>query len=446
MHHYGSDIDELAWRIVRYAMNRVREAPPLDHPATFEQLDAAVGQTITPKGLSGAVALDMFAQHLAPACISVDHPRYLSFVPGAPTEAAVLFDLVVGASSLYGGSWLEGSGAVFAENQALAWLANLAGLPDTAGGVFVPGGSVANLSALVAARHRARSRGVEGRLAVLCADSAHSSVDAAAEVMDVELVRARTGSDRRLGGAAVDEAVTNAGELSVFAVVATAGTTNLGVVDDLESIGAVTASRDLWFHVDGAYGGAALAAPSARDLFAGIERCDSLVIDPHKWLFAPFDCAALLYRDPTEARSAHTQRAGYLDPITQRDEWNPSDYAVGLSRRARGLPFWFSLATHGTDAYSEAIETTLSVAAAARGLVAEAPHLEPIEHTMLSVVAFRRNGWSTTDYTAWSQGLLDDGTAFVVPTTVDGATALRLCIVNPLTTESDIGVVLDSLK
>ena len=125
----------------------------------------------------------------------------------------------------------------------------------------------------------------------------------------------------------------------VFAVVATAGTTNLGVVDVLDEVAEAAAEHGAWFHVDGAYGGAALAAESARPHFAGIDRCDSVVIDPHNWLFAPFDCCALLYRQPEVARLAHTQHASYLEPINSGSEWNPSDYGHLLSRRARGLPF-----------------------------------------------------------------------------------------------------------
>ena len=136
------------------------------------------------------------------------------------------------------------------------------------------------------------------------------------------------------------------------------------MVDDLVGIAAVCRARDVWFHVDGAYGAAGLAAPSVRHLFDGIDQADSLVVDPHKWFFAPFDCAALLYRNPELARRAHTQRAGYLDVVTDTAEWNPFQYAHHLSRRARGLPFWFSLATHGTDAYRDAIETTLTTARA----------------------------------------------------------------------------------
>ena len=158
MHSYDESTDELAWQIFRYALNRVRlDPPPLDGPRTLTDLTSSVGATITPDGLGGARALELFTEELAPSCISADHPRYLSFVPTAPTEAAVLFDVIVGASSLYGGSWLEGAGAVYAENQALRWIADLAGLPGSAGGVFMSGGTEGTLRALVPARHHALS-------------------------------------------------------------------------------------------------------------------------------------------------------------------------------------------------------------------------------------------------------------------------------------------------
>jgi glutamate/tyrosine decarboxylase-like PLP-dependent enzyme len=231
-----------------------------------------------------------------------------------------------------------------------------------------------------------------------------------------------------------------------FAVVATGGTTNLGIVDDLVGVGVVARLEGLWMHVDGAYGGAALAAPSARPLFAGIEDADSFVVDPHKWLFAPFDCAALVYREPAKARAAHVQHAGYLEPLRTGEEWSPSDYALHLTRRARGLPFWFSLATYGTKAYSDAVERTLEVARHAEASVRSRPELELVAERQLSVVAFRRIGWTDAQYYAWSKRLLEAGTAFVVPTTHRGEVALRLAIVNPRSTEADVDLVLDSLR
>jgi len=142
----------LASQALRYAIDRIRmDPPPLDAPIPYQQMLAEVGQTVTPSGIGGAEALRIYTEILAPTCISVDHPKFLSFVPGAPTEASIIFDMVVSAGSIYTGSWLEGAGAVFAENQALRWIADLARFPESAGGVFVSGGTAGNLSALIAA-------------------------------------------------------------------------------------------------------------------------------------------------------------------------------------------------------------------------------------------------------------------------------------------------------
>jgi len=454
VHRYDDATKALALDIVEYALARIRSEPPLDRPRTPAELRAAAGRTVTADGLGGTVALSRFTDVLAPACISVDHPRFLSFVPAAPTEASILFDVVVAASSIYGGSWLEGAGAVFAENEALRWVSDLAGLPEGAGGCFVSGATAGNLSALVAARYRAaRARAEAGRSRpdrwlVAAASSAHSSVAQAARVMDVDVVDVPTAEGEPMRGAALDAALAALGDRAddVAAVVATAGTTNLGIVDDLAGIAEVCTRRGVWFHVDGAYGGAGLAAPSVRHRYVGVERADSFVVDPHKWLFAPFDACALVYRDPAVARRAHTQHAGYLEVLTGGDEWNPSDYAHHLSRRARGLPFWFSLAVHGTDAYRDAVEATLAVVRAGADLVRAAPHLELLVEPQLSILAFRRTGWSAADYRAWSDRMLADGTAFCVPTTHGGGPAMRLCVVNPRTTVADIALILDSMR
>ncbi|MGO8877401.1 MAG: pyridoxal phosphate-dependent decarboxylase family protein [Acidimicrobiales bacterium] len=456
MHEWTDATKSLAADVIAYATDRIHLDPvPLDGPRTPEELAAEVGSTITPEGIGGSEALRVFAEVLAPACISIDHPRYFSFIPCAPTPASTLFDLVVSASSLYGGSWLEGAGAVFAENQALRWLADLAGFPDGAGGVFVQGGTLGNVSALIAARHNARrdltSRGIEQppRWAVAASVEAHSSITSTAAAMDVELLAVEPDEQGRLTGPALEATLAaerrSGSGRRPFAVVATAGTTNLGIVDDLAGVVSVARQEGLWAHVDAAYGGAGMAAPSVRHLYAGIEQADSFVVDPHKWLFAPFDCAALLYRDPDKARAAHVQHAGYLEPLRTGDDWSPSDYALHLTRRARGLPFWFSLACFGTTAYTTAIERTLAVARYATGRIRELPYLELVAEPMLSVVAFRRLGWREADYYEWSRRLLASGQAFVVPTTHQREVVLRIAIVNPRSSEADVDIVLDSL-
>jgi L-2,4-diaminobutyrate decarboxylase len=232
----------------------------------------------------------------------------------------------------------------------------------------------------------------------------------------------------------------------IFAVVATAGTTNLGIVDDIAGVAEVTGEFGWWLHVDGAYGGAGLAAPSVRHLFAGVEQADSFIVDPHKWLFAPFDCCALIYRDPALGRAAHTQHASYLDPVNVEGEWNPSDFAIQLTRRARGLPFWFSLAVNGTDKYRTAVEQTLTVTRAGAELIRQADHVKLLVEPELSVLVFERIGWDDADYARWSRELLDEQIGFVTPTKHAGKVCCRFAIVNPLTTAEDLQLLLDSMR
>ena len=215
-------------------------------------------------------------------------------------------------------------------------------------------------------------------------------------------------SDHRLTGAALRAAIEADGHPETLAtVVATAGTTNAGIVDDLAGAAEVAREHGLWFHVDGAYGGAGLFAPSVRRSYDGIEHADSFVVDPHKWLFAPFDCAALLYRDPALARAVHTQDASYLDVIHDKPtEWNPTDYAYHLTRRARGLPLWFSLSVYGVRAYTEAIETAIQLAREAAVEISSRSYLELVREPSLGIVLFRRPGWAAADYTAWADRLL----------------------------------------
>ena len=265
-------------------------------------------------------------------------------------------------------------------------------------------------------------------------EQTHSSVANTMRLLDLRPLVVPTDDDRLTGAHLAAALAADPDPESVFAAVATAGTTNAGLVDDLAGVAAVCAERDLWMHVDAAYGGAALLAPSVRDRFAGIDHADSLVIDPHKWLYAPFDCAALIYREPALARAVHTQDASYLDVIHDDHEWNPSDYAYQLTRRARGLPLWFSLAVHGSDAYRDAIERVLATAHATAERIRALPHLELVRDPELSIVLFRRRGWTGADYDAWSARLLEEQIAFVTPSSWHGEPVARLAFLHPETT------------
>jgi glutamate/tyrosine decarboxylase-like PLP-dependent enzyme len=446
MHRVNDATAALRQRVFDYANQRMNYSPaPLDNTESFENLLQAAGQTITDEGL-GERALELFANVLAPATISTDHPGYLSFIPCAPTEASKLFDLVVSASGIYGGSWLEGAGAVFAENQALSWLAKEAGLPKTAGGIFVQGGTLGNLSALVTARdHAKRSGKTASRWKVACSAEAHSSLKTAANVMDIELIKVPVDENGKLGGNALREALKDNTD-GLFAIVATGGTTNFGIVDHLDEVAQVAKELNVWFHVDGAYGLAGMLSHYTRPLFKGLENADSFIVDPHKWLFAPFDACALVYRNPEHGRLAHTQHGEYLDTLTNSGEFNPSDYAINLTRRPRGLPLWFSLATHGVNAYREAVSKNIEITHFARNEILRRDYLELVREPELSVVVFERVGWSLEQYEEWSKHLLAQNIAFVVPSSHNGRPNARFAIVNPLTSEELITEILDSME
>ncbi len=442
--------ESLLRAVVDWSVNRIVDGQdPMTAARPPEELLDEIGDTVTAGGIGGAEALRLFTEVLVPATRAQDDPMNLAYVAAAPTEAALVFDLAVSAAEIFAGTWESGAGAIAAENQALSWIASLLGWPAAAGGCFVSGGTMGNLSALVAARSGAETPGVEraGRWMFAASPAAHSSIGSAARVMDCDILEVAGDGRGRMTGEALSAAVAGLStddRARLFAVVATAGTTNAGVVDDLAGVAAVCGDNDVWLHVDGAYGGAALAARSVRSLFDGIEGADSFVVDPHKWLFAPYDCCALVYREPVHAALVHSQFASYLEQL-DRSEWNPADYAIHLSRRARGLPFWFSLATYGTDRYSEAVETVLAVTRGVADEVRLRPFLDLVMEPDLSVVLFERRGWSEEQYQAWSVENAVSGTVLCVPTRWEGRPVLRFCFVNPDTEVERVARVLDSL-
>jgi glutamate/tyrosine decarboxylase-like PLP-dependent enzyme len=447
MHVWDESTDLLAQSVLGYAVERLKvDKDPRWGARPASELAAALDGALTPEGIGGHRALALFRDVLMPACRPMDDPRNLAYVPTAPTPAANLIDVVVSASSIFAGYWEGGAGAIAAENQALAWLAQLAGFPETAGGCFVSGGSAANLSALVAARHRARA-GDPGSFrpgVFATTGETHASVHAAARVMDCDVVEVAPDDRGRMTGDALRAAVRDHDGPPLFAVVANAGTTNAGAVDELDAVADVCEEHGLWLHVDAAYGGAGLCAPSLAHTFRGFDRADSFGVDPHKWLFAPYDCAALVYRDPRVAALAHTQHGTYLD-VVDRDEWNPADYAFHLSRRARGLPLWFSLATYGTDAYTEAVEQTLDVTRWFAHHVLDTDGVSLLLEPQLSVVLFEVDGWSTERYHEWTRLRAADGVALITPTTWRGRTCYRVCLVNPRTTNEMLESILADL-
>ncbi len=440
--------------VFAYCRERLAMDPvPLDFGSLHAMPPGDMKGFIRREGHNPDEILNFFKEDLAPAVVSIDSPGFLAFIPNAPTKNSLLFDMVVACSGLNGTSWLESSGVVMAENLALEFLAELAGMPEGSGGAFVSGGSLGNLSSLTVGRDAGRGKHPElapHEVRFAISSDAHSSVGKALHVLGVEPLIVTT-DDHRFTRASLEAALANdPNPGSVVGIVATSGTTNAGIVDDLEGLGTYAREHDLWFHVDGAYGGGALFSPSERHLLEGLRHADSFIVDPHKWLFGPLDCCALIYRDPTVARKVLAQQAGYLDILHNSDdehyEWNPSDFAIHLSRRARGLPFWFSLVTNGTDAYEEAVQCAVDLAHRAAQKIDELDYLEMVRPVSLSIVLFRRKGWTGDQYTQWSHQLLRDQIAFVTPTKWEGETIARLAFLHPDTSDELVDQILASMR
>ena len=455
MHKIDIELIEMTLDVMKYAIGRISAVEQnIGQPKKEEALKELTGETITAKGIGGEYAFNLWKTHLAPANVPVDHPRNLAFVPAAPTRAAVMFDLVTSASSIHGAYWMEGAGGIFCENEAMRWMVSLTGLPKGAFGVFTSGGTAANLSAIVTAREywRKNAEFKREKGLIITSIGAHSSVKAMAKVADVDLLLVN--SEEKLSGEDLQRTIDSLTEHErkrLFAVVATGGTTNAGIIDDLEGVSKVCRNEKLWFHVDAAYGGGALLADSVRHLFNGIENADSITIDPHKWMFSPYDCGAVIYRQPELAKEAHSQEGSYLEIF--KDEgahgFNPSDYQIQLTRRVRGLPLWFSLATHGTDRYKEAVERGIELAQIAGKMITNHKHVELVRAPSLSCVLFRRIGWKPEDYTHWTYENHRKGFALVTPTKwkngSDFETVSRFCFINPDTTTNDIEGILQSM-
>ncbi len=456
MHNIDIELVEMTLDVMKYAVDRITKThPELGVPKKEEELKKIIGETVTTNGIGGEKAFQIWKEVLVKATVPIDHPRHLAFVPAAPTRASIMFDLVTSASSIHGAYWMEGAGGIFAENQAMEWLVSLTGMPKGAFGVFTSGGTAANLSAMVTAREYWREndafKGEKGL--IITSDGAHSSIKAMAKVIDVDVLLIN--SENRLEGNELETTINGLTEHQrkrLFAVVATGGTTNAGIIDDLKGIARVCENENIWFHVDAAYGGGALAADSVRHLFDGIEQSNSVTIDPHKWLFSPYDCGAVLYRNPELAKKAHSQEGSYLDIF--KDEgahgFNPSEYQIQLTRRVRGLPLWFSLATHGTDKYKWAVERGIELANIAGKMIRENPDLELVREPSLSCVLFRRKGWKPDDYTNWTYENHRKGFALVTPTkwkSKDGfETVARFCFINPHTQISDVDNILKTME
>ena len=388
-----------------------------------------------------------------------NHPRHFAWVPGPSNYISVLADALASGVNVCPGTWLESSGPSQIELITIEWLLQLCGFPESGGGVFVSGGSIANLTGLVAARQMKLGGDMQGAV-IYSTDQAHSSNWKNIRILGFQPEQIRwvpVDEYLRLDVAALEKAIDEDRRSGrrPFCVIATAGTTNTGTVDPLNAIADVCDQQDLWLHVDGAYGAAAVLTERGRALLGGMERAHSLVLDPHKWLFQPFDIGCCLVRDVNWLEESFSEHPEYLqdtrDKMDMTREVNFCDRGVQLTRAFRALKLWMSIKVYGLNRFRAAIDQGISNAERAQELLQEQGSFEIVTPAHLGVLTFRFRPLNYRDYDlnqltrSVFDGIVADGHAMLTTTVINGQTVLRLCTINPRTTDDDIRSTIDMI-
>ncbi len=426
----------------------LRERPVIER-RTRAELFARIGSAMPAAGRPPDEVLEQVLDGVLTSIMHPDHPRLFAFIPGPSNFVGAMGDALASGFNVFAGHWLSGSGPAAIELATIDWLRQCCGLPAGAGGLFLSGGSMANLTALAAARE-IRCGKHRPDAVVYWSDQTHSSLAKGLRVLGFAADQLRvlpTGAGLRLDPAQLEQRVRQdrAAGLHPMCVVANAGTTNSGAVDPLPEIARVCRAEDLWLHVDGAYGAAAVLCDEGRAALRGIDLADSITLDPHKWWFQPFEMGCLLVRDARHLRRTFGVGAAYLgETVAEEQEVNFYDYGIQLTRGFRALKLWMSVQVFGVDAFSEAVAGGLRLARAAEAMLREDTRWEVVTPAELGIVTFRfrRSGASDAENDALNREIvarvMTDGYAMVTSTTLWGRPVLRLCPIHPQATEAEV--------
>jgi glutamate/tyrosine decarboxylase-like PLP-dependent enzyme len=443
----------LGYRVVDALAERYAGLPdaPVARVATRSEMEAMLREPPPEQGSDPEQVLELALDPVLAYGLRVDHPRFFAYVPLPGNPVAPLADALASGHSVFAGTWQAAPGAAMVELVTLDWLRDLFGLPSTTAGIFVSGGSMANLAGLAVALHAA-GEAERSELMLYASDETHNSIERAARLLGVRLRSIPTDTELRLDADALAAAVADdrgAGRRP-WCVVATAGTTGTGSVDPLPELRQCCDEERLWLHVDGAYGAPAAICRDAEELLSGLEGADSLIVDPHKWLFQTPELGCLLVRDGPLLPAAFSARAAYLrDAAAGADEVNFADRGIQLTRQFGALKLWFSMKVYGVAAFRQAIAHGLALAEHAQSILEDDPLWEVVTPARLGIVTFRLAGPAETadEHTAaLVPALMADGHAVITSTQVRGRIALRLCTDNPRSTPEDVDATLARLR
>ena len=387
----------------------------------------------------------------------MQHPRFFAFVPSPATPISWLADIMTYSYNPHAGSWLQSSSASCIEQEVIKWLCQQAGYPESAGGLFVSGGSMSNLTALITARNVKLSEDEYSKGIAYLSEQTHSCVARGLRIMGLrtnQIKNIPTDSSYCMDIPCLEQEILKDRESGKkpFVVVATAGTTNTGSIDSLHEIADLCEKYDMWMHVDGAYGASILVSPKYRHKLDGISRADSITWDAHKWLFQTYGCSMVLMKHKHHLLDCFSTHPEYLkDAVIENDQTNYWDWGPELTRPARSLKLWFTIQTLGTEKLGQMVEHGIQLAEWVEEELRKHEDWEIITTAQLAIINFRYapNNFTSDQINLFnekiSQKMMNDGFACILTTKLNGLTVLRICAIHPETTKDDIKKTIDLL-
>jgi glutamate/tyrosine decarboxylase-like PLP-dependent enzyme len=448
---------QAGYRVVDYLVARISglRQSSLGQELSREETEKLLREPLPEEPRSFQQVFEEFASKVAPNAIHLDHPRFFAFIPSAPNFVSILADALAAGTNVFAGTWLESSGPSQVELLVIDWFKQMLRLPAQAAGLLVSGGSVANLTALAVARQVLLDEKTAGAR-VYASDQTHACVDRALGILGIpasQLCRLPTDAGYRLDTQKLAEQIRRDRQagLRPFAVVANAGTTNTGAVDPLAEVARIAREESLWFHVDAAYGGFAALTERGSKLLEGIEHADSVVLDPHKWLYCSFEAGCVIVRDGRQMRATFRILPEYMRDVAREErEVNFCDYGLQLTRSFRALKIWMALKTYGAQRFREVIDQCLDLTQYAARLFEKSPRLAIVTPPSLGVFTFRyvaeKLSSASADAEAFLNRLNENLMARIISsrqlmlssTRLESRYVLRFCVLNHRSRKEDV--------